>query len=119
MVSWLSNGVLLLAVLIVVAHVWSLRQAVRQREIIAVPMVTATWLSILAIVVLLLLGFSSLHLLWLLPLIVLLSLPLSASAFINHITFHFLALLAGPQPEPPPMPKKPSQKRKQRRAKKR
>jgi len=118
MMSWLSNGVLILAVLIVVAHLWSLRQGLRERDFIAVPMATATWLAILAIGALLLFGFSPLHLLWLLPLIAIISLPLGASTLINNITFAFLSLLAGPLPQPTTRPKKKStRKRKQRRAK--
>jgi hypothetical protein len=119
MLSWLSNGVLVLAVLIVAAHVWALRQALRQREPIAMPMATATWMAILTIAAVLVFGLSPLHLLWLLPLITFLSLPLGVSAVITNITFRFLALLAGPLPESPPASETPPRKRQRRPRKKR
>jgi hypothetical protein len=120
-----ATVVLIAAIAAVTWLCWALRQQVRRGGMIVIPMVSFTWLAIVMIVAILLSGFSPLHLLWLLPLSVLLGLWLIMFPLGLHLTMNFLALLAGPIPEPPPTKrssphaKKTPRRRPQKRAKKR
>ena len=98
---------------------WALGQQVRLGRIVIVPMVAFTWLSLLTLIVIVLFGFSPLHLLWALPLNVLLALAVILSPLGVNITLNFLALLAGPKAQPPPTAKKTSRTKRKSRAKKR
>ena len=98
---------------------WALGQQVRLGRIVIVPMVAFTWLSLLSLIVIVLFGFSPLHLLWALPLNVLLALGVIMSPLGVNITLNFLALLAGPKPQPPPPAKKTARTKRKSRAKKR
>lgn len=94
----LFNSVVLgVAIVWVVWILFEMRQRLRTGAIVAPPMVASTLLFALGIIFVLVLGLSSLHLLWWFPVTFLLGIGVLTFPASVHFTMTCLALLAGPK----------------------
>ena len=92
----ISQGVLVLAVRWTLWQLVHVRRQLRRGAIVVPPLVAATLVFALGVIVVLVTGVSSLHLLWWFPCSFIIGLVVLVYPLGTQLLLHFLVLLAGP-----------------------
>lgn len=106
MMAIVSQGVLVLAIVWTLWQLVHVRRQLRRGAIVVPPLVAATFILALGIIVVLVTGMSPLHLIWWFPCSFILGLVVLVFPLGTHLLLRFLVLLAGsmessklPQPQ--------------------